>query len=42
MTREQLETIANEHNVKGVKKLDNENLAYAILDAEAKEESVNL
>lgn len=40
MTREQLETIANEHNVKGIKKLDNENLAYAILDAEAKEESV--
>ena len=42
MTREQLETIANEHNVKGVKKLDNENLAYAILDAEAKEESVKI
>lgn len=40
MTREQLETIANEHNVKGIKKLDNENLAYAILDAEAKEESL--
>lgn len=40
MSREQLETIANEHNVKGIKKLDDENLAYAILDAEAKEESV--
>lgn len=40
MTREQLETIANEHNVKGIKKLDDENLAFAILDAEAKEESV--
>ena len=42
MTREQLETIANEHNVKNIKKLDDENLAYAILDAEAKEESVKL
>ncbi len=40
MTREQLESIATEHNVKSIKKLDNENLAYAILDAEAKEESV--
>lgn len=42
MTREQLETIANEHNVKGIKKLDDENLAYAILDAEAKEESTKV
>ena len=40
MTREQLETIANELNIKGIKKLDNENLAYQILDAEAREESV--
>ena len=40
MTREQLESIATEHDVKSIKKLDNENLAYAILDAEAKEESV--
>lgn len=40
MNREQLETIANEHNVIGIKKLDDENLAYAILDAEAKEESL--
>ncbi len=40
MTREQLESIATEHNVKSIKKLDSENLAYAILDAEAKEESV--
>ncbi len=40
MSREQLETIANEHGIKSVKKLDNENLAYAILDVEAKEESV--
>lgn len=42
MSREQLETIANEHNVKGIKKLDDENLAYAILDAEAKEESTKI
>jgi len=39
MSREQLEAIASEHNIK-FKKLDNENLAYAILDAEASEESV--
>ena len=39
-TREQLETIANELNVKNIKKLDDENLAYAILDRQAKEESV--
>ena len=39
MSREQLENIANEHQIKGIKKLDEENLAYAILDAEAKEES---
>lgn len=42
MSREQLESIANEHGVKGIKKLDDENLAYAILDAEAKEESVKI
>ena len=40
MNREQLETIANDLNIKGIKKLDNENLAYQILDAEAREESV--
>ena len=40
MSREQLETIANNHNVKSIKKLDNENLAFAILDAEAREESL--
>ena len=40
MTREQLESIAAEHKVKSFKKLDNENLAFAILDAEAKEESL--
>ena len=39
MSREQLESIANDHKIK-FKKLDNENLAYAILDAEAKEESL--
>ena len=40
MNREQLETIANDLKIKGIKKLDNENLAYQILDAEAREESV--
>ena len=39
MSREQLETIADELKIK-FKKLDNENLAYAILDAEAKAESI--
>ena len=40
MSREQLESIAAEHGVKGVKKMDMEPLAFAILDAEAKEESL--
>ena len=40
MNREQLETIANDLNIKGFKKLDNENLAYTILDAQARVESV--
>ncbi len=40
MTREQLESIAAEHGVKNVKKMDIEPLAFAILDAEAKEESL--
>ncbi|MBR1577920.1 MAG: transcription termination factor Rho [Bacteroidales bacterium] len=40
MNREQLETIANDLKIKSIKKLDNENLAYQILDAEAREESV--
>ena len=40
MNREQLESIANDLNIKGIKKLDNENLAYQILDAEAREASV--
>ena len=39
MTREQLETIANDLNIKGIKKLDNENLAFQILDVEARMES---
>ena len=40
MSREQLETIATEHDIKKIKNLDDENLAYAILDTEAKEESL--
>ena len=40
MSREQLEAVAIEHKVKFNKKLDDENLAYSILDAEAKEISV--
>ena len=40
MTREQLEDIAAQHSVKNIKKLDSEILAYSILDAEAKEESL--
>lgn len=40
MTREQLEAIASEHNVKFNKRTTDEKLAFAILDAEAEEESV--
>ena len=40
MDRSQLESIASEHDVKKIKSLDNENLAYAILDAEAMEASL--
>ena len=40
MSRDQLESIATEHGVKNVKKMDMEPLAFAILDAEAKEESL--
>ena len=40
MGREQLEEIAAQHSIKNIKKLDSEILAYAILDAEAKEESL--
>ncbi len=39
MSREQLEAVASEHKVKFNKKIDDENLAYAILDAEAAEAS---
>ena len=39
MSKEQLEAIAKQHNIKNVKRLDQENLAYAILDAESIEES---
>ena len=39
MSREQLESIANEFGIK-TKKLDEENIAFAILDAEAKAESL--
>ena len=39
MGREQLETVAQEHQIKNIKKITDENLAYAILDAQAKEAS---
>ena len=42
MSREQLETIAKEHSVKGIKRLDEEHLAYAIIDAEAIEASTKV
>lgn len=42
MSREQLETIAKQHSIKNVKKLDDENLAYAIIDAEAVEASTKI
>lgn len=42
MSREQLETIAKQHSIKNVKKLDEENLAYAIIDAEAIEASTKV
>ena len=35
MSREQLEEIASGLKIKSIKKLDDENLAYSILDAEA-------
>ena len=40
MSREQLEEIAARHSIKNIKKLDIEILAFSILDAEAKEESL--
>lgn len=39
MSREQLESAAQEYSVKNAKKMTDENLSYAILDAQAKEES---
>ncbi|MCQ2177994.1 MAG: transcription termination factor Rho, partial [Bacteroidales bacterium] len=39
MSREELESVAKEHHIKIGKKMDNEALAFAILDEEAKEES---
>ena len=42
MNREQLESIAEELKIKGIKKLDDENLAYKILDEEANAESVKV
>jgi len=40
MSREELENIAKKLSIKVTKKIDDENLAYSILDAEAKAESV--
>ena len=40
MSREQLEAIASEHSIKVSKKMDLETIAFSILDAEAKEESL--
>lgn len=40
MSREQLDALAQELNVKGYKKLDDENIKYVILDAEAQAESL--
>ncbi|MCR4823762.1 MAG: transcription termination factor Rho [Bacteroidales bacterium] len=40
MNREQLESIAGDLNLKGTKKLDDENLRFQILDAEATVESL--
>ena len=39
MTREQLEALAKEYNVESIKKLDDEHLAYAIIDKQAVAES---
>lgn len=41
MTREQLEKIAAQYKIKNIKKLDIENLAYAILDEGARAEAKN-
>ena len=39
MSREQLETIANQYNIKKIKNLEDADLAFAILDAQATEAS---
>ena len=39
MSREQLETIANQYNIKKIKSLEDADLAFAILDAQATEAS---
>ncbi len=40
MSREQLESVASAHGIKVSKKMQSEDIAFAILDAEAKEESL--
>ncbi len=40
MSREQLEGIAQEHQIKNIKKLNDEDLSFAILDAQAMAESL--
>ena len=40
MSKEQLENLANELNIKGAKKMDSESLAFAILDTQAQAESL--
>ena len=40
MSREQLESIANQYNIKKVKNLEDADLAFAILDAQATEASL--
>ncbi|MBR5925597.1 MAG: hypothetical protein IKZ60_09045, partial [Bacteroidales bacterium] len=39
MSREQLETIAQQYNIKKIKNLEDADLAFAILDAQATEAS---
>ena len=40
MSREELESVAEEHKIKNAKKMTDENLSYAILDAQATAESL--
>ena len=40
LDKEQLDAIAQKYDITNAKKLDSENLAYAILDAQAKAESL--